>query len=191
MIIDYFYLKLHGVETKYGDVKLLGFPIINKQKGSKIILGNGLTIISKTKYNLAGVLHRTVLATLTEEAIIEIGSGGMSGAIICATKSVRIGNNTALGVNVKIYDTDFHSIDPIKRVNQTSIKDAKSSAISIGNYVWIAADSIILKGVNIQDYAVVGAGSVIRKNIGYSEMYAGNPAKLIKKLSFDNLEKEE
>jgi acetyltransferase-like isoleucine patch superfamily enzyme len=102
---------------------------------------------------------------------------------------VKIGNNTALGANVKIYDTDFHSIDPYIRINQTSITEAKSMPIIIGQYVWIGADSIILKGVQIEDFAIVGAGSVVSKNVGRFEMHAGNPAKLIKVLSV-NLSKE-
>ena len=75
-IITYCYLKLKGVDTKYGYVKLLGFPIIIKAPNSKIILKKGVTLVSNSKYNPAGINHPVILATLAENAIIEIGAIG-------------------------------------------------------------------------------------------------------------------
>jgi chloramphenicol O-acetyltransferase type B len=51
----------------------------------------------------------------------------------------------------------------------------------IGNDVWIGAEALIMPGVKIADGAVIGARSVVTKNIGSFEIWAGNPAKLIKK----------
>ena len=59
----------------------------------------------------------------------------------------------------------------------------------IGNDVWIGAKALILSGVTISDGAVIGAGSVITKDIGPYEIWAGNPAKLIRK-RFDDEEIE-
>lgn len=51
----------------------------------------------------------------------------------------------------------------------------------IGNDVWIGAKSIIKAGVRIADGAVIGGGSVVTKDVGPYEIWAGNPARLIKK----------
>lgn len=51
----------------------------------------------------------------------------------------------------------------------------------IGNDVWIATNAMVKAGVKIADGAVVGMGAVVTKNIGPYEVWAGNPARLIKK----------
>lgn len=54
-----------------------------------------------------------------------------------------------------------------------------ATPIVIGKDVWIGANAVILPGRNIGDGAVVGAGSVVTKNIPAYEVWAGNPAKKI------------
>ncbi|MEY4505397.1 MAG: hypothetical protein RL154_1698 [Pseudomonadota bacterium] len=56
----------------------------------------------------------------------------------------------------------------------------------LGNDVWIGAESMIMPGIKIADGAVVGARSLITKNIGAYEIWGGNPAKLIKKRFSDD-----
>ena len=180
--IDFFYLRFHGVETKLGHVKLYGFPIISKCKGSRIIIGKGCSLISNSKYNLAGINHPVILATLSAGAIIEIGKVGISGSSICAVKSITIGDNSGLGANSNIFDSDFHLIDGYKRLNQISILDAAFSEVKIGKNVWIASNVTILKGVTIGDEAVIGACSVVTSSIPAKTVYAGNPARKIKDL---------
>ena len=51
----------------------------------------------------------------------------------------------------------------------------------IGNDVWIGAESMILPGIHVSDGAVIGARSLVTKNIGPYEIWGGNPARLIKK----------
>lgn len=82
---------------------------------------------------------------------------------------------------MKIYDTDFHSILPEKRLNGNV--DVPTSPIIIGKRVFIGGHSIILKGVTIGDDSVIGAGSVVTKNIPSGEVWAGNPAKFLKKVN--------
>jgi acetyltransferase-like isoleucine patch superfamily enzyme len=182
---NFLYLKYRGVDTKYGYVELKGLPIIHKVKGSKIILGKGTTIISNSKYNIAGINHRTILATLSEKAVIQINRAGISGATICAAKGVYIGEYVGIGANSKLYDTDFHPINPIKRQNQKSITDAQSEIIYIENNVWISSDVTVLKGVTLGQGAVIGASSVVTRNIPEFVVAAGNPARFIRNISFD------
>ncbi len=178
--IDYLYLRFYGVDTKFGYVKLYGFPLISKCKGSRIILGEGCSLVSKSKYNLAGINHPVILATLSVEAVIQIGRVGISGSSICCVKSITIGDFSGLGANSNIYDSDFHAIDGNKRLNQNSIFDAANGEVKIGKNVWIASNVTILKGVTIGDEAVIGACSVVTSSIPAKTVYAGNPAKKIK-----------
>jgi acetyltransferase-like isoleucine patch superfamily enzyme len=106
-----------------------------------------------------------------------------STAIVCHNK-IEIGDNVNLGGNVVIYDTDFHSLNPIERLNrELDIKGTKTKPVKIGNNVFIGAHSTILKGVFIGDNSVIGACSVVTKNVPENEIWGGNPAKFIKKIN--------
>ena len=72
-------------------------------------------------------------------------------------------------------DSD-HSIKVGERINQQL---NSSEAITIGNDVWLASNVTILKGVAIADGAVVAANSLVNKDIGPNEIWAGTPAKKI------------
>lgn len=112
-----------------------------------------------------------------ENALISIGKNSyFSGPIVIhAKKSIKIGERCSISWNVTILDSDFHAIGG-------DSKDISSKEVVIGNDVWIGANVTILKGVVIQDGAVVAASSVVTKPIGKNEVYAGNPAKLIRKI---------
>ena len=106
---------------------------------------------------------------------------GMSNIAIYVSQKVTIGNNVKIGGSVKIYDTDFHSTDYKERA-MTNDPGIKSAPVTIGNDVFIGAHSIILKGVSIGDRSVIGAGSVVTKNVPSDEIWAGVPARFIKRL---------
>lgn len=81
-----------------------------------------------------------------------------------------------------ILDTDFHSLDWRDRADGTDIQKRKIKPVVIGDYVFIGMNSIILKGTTIGEKSVIGAGSVVSSNIPASEIWAGNPARFIKKI---------
>jgi len=182
----YYYLKKHGVQTKYGYVKLIGLPIIRKHPFSSIVIGQGVTLVSKTSGNILGINHPTILATLHKDAKIKIGkNSGLSGASIIAVDSITIGENVGIGANCYVYDSDFHAINSKLRKMQKGIQDlrkAKYSPIKIGNDVFIGLGVSILKGVTIGSEAAVGAGSIVTKDIKRKTIVAGNPAKFIKNI---------
>ncbi len=90
---------------------------------------------------------------------------------------ITIGNNCLIGHNVTIATLN-HDFNPEKRAN------INPSPVVIGDNVWIASDSTILPGIKIEDGAIVGAGSVVTKNVEKNTIVAGNPARVIKKLRF-------
>lgn len=184
--IDFLYLRYYGVETGFGYVKLLGFPIIQRVPGSRIKIGRGVTLVSNIRHNIAGINHPVVLATLVENAIITIDDGsGASGTVICAVNKITIGKHVALGANSKIYDSDFHPVQPGKRLRQTSIMDARNAPVSIGDHTWIGEGAIVLKGACMEVGAVLSARSVLTSHADAFSIYIGNPAAFVKKFVND------
>lgn len=88
---------------------------------------------------------------------------------------VTIGDNVFIGPNTTIC-TVIHSLDAAERNSGIM----HSLPVTIGNNVWIAADVTVLPGVTIGDRAVVGAGSVVTKNVKEGTVVAGNPARFIR-----------
>ena len=80
-----------------------------------------------------------------------------------------------------MYTSDFHSLDSNIRASKEDIKHRKSSPVVIEDNAFIGARCIILKGVTIGKNAIVGAGSVVTKSIPANEIWAGNPARPIRK----------
>lgn len=160
-----------------GRIKLYGFPLFEIYGQTNI--GSGTTFTSSTKYNPAG-LFKPCNLYVAEEGVLNIGLGcGLSGVTIVCWDKIDIGNYVGFGVNVSIWDTDFHGIKNSERVNRLLVN---TGAINIGDSAWIGANAIILKGVTIGERSVVGAGSVVTKNIPKDEIWAGNPAKFIRKI---------
>lgn len=185
-IITFIFLKVKGVEFNFGKIRLQGLPIIVREKGSRIIIEDDVTICSDSKYNVAGINHKSILATVSPVGKIVIGKGsGLSGVSIVAARSVVIAEGVGLGVNVSIWDTDFHPIEMVKRINQQSILDAKAGEVIIGRYAWIGANCAIYKGVSIGEAAVIAANSIVTKSIPSNVLAAGVPARVIRPINND------
>jgi acetyltransferase-like isoleucine patch superfamily enzyme len=89
-----------------------------------------------------------------------------------------------IGGNVVIYDTDFHSLNPLERNHiPENLNSLQAKPVLIKKGVFIGAHSIILKGVTLGENAVIGAGSVVTRDVPSNEVWAGNPAKFIKRIS--------
>jgi len=159
-----------------GRIRIVGFPIV---RGRGIVrVGAGSDFRSKSWSTAMGVLQPCVLNAFLETSNIEIGANcGMSGVVICAKESVKLGNNVQLGSGVVICDTDFHSMDYQLRGKDGDFDGANSSPVRIGDDCFIGARAIILKGVTIGDRSIIGAGSIVVKDVPKDTVVAGNPAK--------------
>ncbi|HEY6795298.1 MAG TPA: acyltransferase [Kineosporiaceae bacterium] len=125
-----------------------------------------------------------VIRTLAPKARICIGPDvGMSGGSICSAVSVVIGRGSMLGADVTIADTDFHPIDTEDRRYRPLPEGNASDAVVIGNNVFLGTRTVVLKGVTIGDNSVIGAGSVVTRDIPGNSVAAGQPAKVIRCLS--------
>ena len=96
--------------------------------------------------------------------------------VILDVMQVKIGARTLIGPNVQIY-TATHPMDHTERAK--GIEFAKP--VTIGEDVWIGGGAIICPGVSIGDRTVIGAGSVVTKDIPSDVMAAGDPCRVIRR----------
>lgn len=180
---NWYKILLKLMKINYGKKLLLkGIPIIVKKRGAIMKIGNNVTIKSSFLSNLIGLYSRTIIVARIENAKIIIGNNvGISGATIYARKSIEIGDNTLIGGNVKILDNDFHPLE-IESRNKNIKEKILSKSIIIGKNCFIGCNSIILKGTELGDGCIVGAGAVVSGKFEPNSVIAGNPAKVIKKL---------
>jgi len=120
----------------------------------------------------------SVLRTLAPGAELQLGDGvGMSGTVVCAGKKIIIGEKTIIGSGAVLFDNDGHEPAADGSWPAEYVKSARP--ILIGRGVFIGARSIIMKGVQIGDGAVIGIGSVVTRNVPPNSIYFGNPAREI------------
>lgn len=156
-----------------------GLPIIQIHRKATILIGKKLVLCSNPKKNSIGVFQKVIIKALNPSSNIKIGHNvGISGATISG-KDITIGNNVLIGSGVLITDSDAHPIHPKLREFGKYIK---TKPIKIEDDVFIGARSIILKGVTIGQGSVIGAGSVVVKDIPPMSIASGNPAKIISEI---------
>lgn len=100
------------------------------------------------------------------------------GAVLLDCSKITIGNDVLIGPNVGMYSAN-HSIDPEERANGALI----GGKITIGDKVWIAGDVKIMAGVTIGEGSVIGCGSIVTHDIPSGVVAAGNPCKVIRKIT--------
>lgn len=170
-------LRLNRIEVGEG-CRFFGQPILSVAPGARVRLGNNVLVNSRSDSNPAGLPHPTIFAAL-DGGYIEIGDGtGISGASLVAKSGITIGRNVLIGAGACIWDTDFHPLDPSMR-SEHSTQGAKCAPIKVEDEVFIGARSLILKGVNIGRGAVIGAGSVVTKDVRAGDIVAGTPARRV------------
>lgn len=145
-------------------------------------MGSNLIFRNNCRSNLVGITKPCSLS-IEENAKLLIGNNvGLSGTTIYCAVSITIGNFVNFGGNVCVWDTDFHPIDFIQRRNH-QIEAINSSPIIIEDDVFIGANAVVLKGVTIGARSIIGANSVVSRNIPQDEIWAGNPAKFVKSIT--------
>jgi len=167
--ISFYNLANDKIYLKIGDDSILACNIIFESKGGEIIIGDRSFI-------------------------------GAS-SLICREK-IEVQNNVFIAWGCWIYDHDSHSIDFRERQNDIhqqliDLRSGKnfienknwdvvnSKPIVIQSNAWIGMNCIILKGVTIGEGAIVGAGSVVTKDVLPWTIVAGNPAKLIREIPIE------
>lgn len=189
MISNWFKVIMKLTKVQYGkNLKLKGIPVIYNTSGAKLQIGNNVTVNSSFLSNLVGLYQRTIIVTRTPQAELIIGDNvGISGATIYARGSIKIGDNTLVGGNAKIFDNDFHPLE-IEARNKDIKEKIGTRPVVIGKNCFIGGNSIILKGTVLGDGCIVGAGAVVSGQFEDNCIIAGNPARVIKNLKIINEE---
>lgn len=162
-----------------------GFKIDGKlwiwaQKKGCIRLGDNVRINSRFGSNLVGITNPAVFQCLGNGTITIGNNSGLSSPIFSSRSSITIGERTLIGGNVRIFDHDFHSLELLYR-HSTKGEHVRTKPVIIGDDVFIGTNAMVLKGVTIGDRAIIGAGSVVSKNVPADEIWAGNPARFVRK----------
>ena len=169
-----FLFKLMGVN--YGRNLVVRGWIRLKNMGN-IVIGDNCTIESRE--NNVGFNTYTMIRVGRNADLIIGDNVGIANTHIHCYKSITIMDNAGLGGGCELMDTNFHELYYQDR------KDKKGNIIKcpiiIGRGVFVGSSCIILKGVTIGDYSIIGSGSVVTKNIGGGEVWGGNPANMIRK----------
>lgn len=183
------YIKFAGNNVKHSCFRVKGIPFIAVSgKGGHMTIGKNFAMNNGMRGNPIG-FNDPCCFIVGENAELKIGNNtGISQSAIVCTSSVVIGDNVKIGGGVRIYDTDFHSLEWQKRrCRQLDSKSKKRLPIHIGNDVFIGARSIILKGVTIGDRSIIAAGSVVTKDVPADCVAGGNPCKIIRKINQDEI----
>jgi acetyltransferase-like isoleucine patch superfamily enzyme len=108
---------------------------------------------------------------------IRIGNGVFinAGVVVYSEVAVTIGNDVALANEAYVMDTSSHGIEG---------RDPKAAAVVIGDGTWVGARAIVLPGVTIGRRVVVGAGAVVTRDVPDDVMVAGNPARVVRPLTY-------
>jgi acetyltransferase-like isoleucine patch superfamily enzyme len=160
-------LKIRGLQsgkgTRIGKIKC-DWP-------HKIMLGNNCEIQDDVDFRLWQPFNDNSFIELGENVFI-----GHACEFVCNTK-IKIGNNSLIASKCTINDTghEYNSNTIIK------LQPITSKEINIEDDVWIGTSCVILQGVTIGQGSVIAAGSVVNKSIPPYEIWAGVPARFIKK----------
>jgi acetyltransferase-like isoleucine patch superfamily enzyme len=142
---------------------------------SKIIIGKYCKFRSSFRSNFVGLNRACGFSTHSKTAVIRVGVNcGFSGTSIAAFNSIVIGNEVIIGANTIITDFDWHFVRATGKM--------ASAPVIIEDNVWLGANCIVLKGVNIGKNTIVGANSVVTRSLPENVLAGGNPACVIRSL---------
>ncbi|MCD8235243.1 MAG: acyltransferase [Prevotellaceae bacterium] len=184
--VNKIYLKLNKVSYGRG-LKTKGKLYIMRHYGTaKIFIGENVSINSAGWANPIGCGNKTCFQTLDNAEVIIGDNCGISNTAFTCAEKIELGNDVLLGSGCHIFDTDFHALDYKERIKGNYPgAPIKSAPIKIDDGVFIGAGSYILKGVHIGKHSIIGAGSVVTKDVPSYEIWAGNPAHFLKKIKED------
>ena len=172
-------LSWQGNVEMAGKVTILGSPLIDIRKGSKLYLGDGVILTSRNRGYHFNIHAPVKLFADRPGAEIRIGDQTrIAGACIHAQRSVTIGKRCLIAGNCQIIDSNGHDLS-FPNVENRLNTAGSSYPVVIEDDVWIGANSIVLPGVRVGRGAVIGANSVVSANVPPMVVARGNPAEVV------------
>ena len=151
--------------------------------GTNISIGNFVTIICASDRKVDLSTWQT--DKLNGEIFIDDYVLMSPGTSLRCAKKISIGKSSMIASDVTITDSDWHGI-----YDRTDYV-ASPKEVEIEENVWIGERSIVLKGSKIGKNSIIGAGSVVAGDIPENCIFAGNPAKFVKKLDKNDFKTRE
>lgn len=196
---------LKSLYFKYKALKLSRNIYLSVDESTILLTGTSIRFDSNKEHRKYIVIGEKCLLCCefifeSEKGQIKIGNNvNIGGARLISRESIIIGNDVTMAWGITLYDHNSHSLEwenrkfdnmqcynDFKKYNNKvynkNWKNVSSASIVIGDKVWIGFDVTILKGVTIGEGAIIGAKSVVTRNIPPWSVAAGNPAKVIKSL---------
>lgn len=160
-------------------MKFNDHAIVSISPKSKVLIGKAFPCNSGPN---SGIGTTPTKISVSAGATLTIGDyTGISSTTILVRNSVTIGSHVNIGGGAFINDSNHHSTNWKDRADRKrDVQNAKSEPIVIGDYVFIGARSMIMKGVTIGEKSIIAAGSVVVNDIPANCIAGGNPCKVIK-----------
>ena len=164
------------------DFATTGHCSFKARKKMSIQVGSHVRLLAGWRSNRVGLSGPVLLQTFGIGEI-EIGdSSGGSACVLSSRSKIMLGKHVNLGGNVRIYDHDFHALEPeFRRLGQKEQEPhVRTSPVEIGDDVFVGANAMILKGVRLGARSIVAAGAVVfRGEYPPDCILAGNPAQIV------------
>lgn len=142
-------------------------------RGRPAVANQGVLTIGE-RVRLVSTVATLELVTLPGGRL-EIGNNVFInyGSSLVASNHVKVGDDCLIGTHVMVMDCDFHRVED-------KAWDTTGMPVILEDRVWLGNRSIVLKGVTIGHDAVVGAGSVVTKDVPPRTVVAGSPARVVR-----------
>ena len=161
-------------------VRFQGKTIIRTHRVGEILLGQNVVFNSQATTNLVGLTGPNILDTFNGGRIVIGNSSGFSSVVLSSRSRIQVGNRVKVGGNVRIFDHDFHSLDPLVRCTSADRDNVRTKCVVIEDDVFIGTNAIILKGTTIGARSIVAAGSVVfGLQVPPDSLVRGNPAQVV------------
>jgi maltose O-acetyltransferase len=188
---------LQGLKAvaKWAIIRLLTAYVVAKYRllrGDRVVFGPGFKanrklvikgpgrVIFGAEVNAWAHEERNVIITYDRDVTIRIGSNvRLNGVGLMAKRGITIGDNCILGSTLLV-DTDFHSVHRDRATNPHA--PVLSAPIVVEDNVWLAGQTVVLKGVTIGANSVVGFRAVVTRDVPPDVVVAGNPARVVRGL---------
>ena len=166
-----------------GTVRVEGIPIIDVRNGGRLIIEDNVRLKSRNELYHLNLFAPVKLYADRPGAVVKIGANTrIYGTCIHAFASVEIGRNCLIAGNCQIMDANGHELSFTDVDNRPFTAD-EPIPIVIEDSVWLGSGTIVTPGVRVGRGSVIGAGSVVTRDIPPMCLAAGNPARVIRTYS--------